>query len=187
MSIREKGRQRSKRLAQVYVFPTGAGPQRGELGVGHGSRKREQPSQKPHEQHGPRVGHELSDENRNEEDAAANDVGDDNGRRIERSETTLERRDGVSGHTRRVRIIWRSACGAPRIHRPFPIGSTRISFAKIWILASTNCELSSICWRDSDPVYQLRLDRLALRRRTRRQSFAAGDLHEGTLPTPCPP
>src|SRR4029453_7776392 len=26
-------------------------------------------------------------------------------------------------------------------------------FAKISILASTNCVLSSICWRDSDPVY----------------------------------
>ena len=94
----QERRERAVRVAQVDVLAAGARPQRGQLRVRHRAGKREQAAEQPDGRASPsrsarcratRIGHE--------EDAAADDVGDDDGGRIERAEPPLERRAARRG------------------------------------------------------------------------------------------
>ena len=83
--------RRPERLAQVDVLTAGARPQRSQLGVGHGARKRERAARKPRTEKPERVGNRRRDLRRREQDAAADDVGHDDRGRVERTETAIER------------------------------------------------------------------------------------------------
>ncbi len=87
----EKRGDRSVGVTQVDVLATGARAQRRELGVRHRAGEREDTAKQPEPQHADPARHEAGDEDRHEEDAAADDVRDDDGGRIERTEPPLER------------------------------------------------------------------------------------------------
>ena len=72
------------------VFTARVGPQRGEFGVGHGPGKREPAPDHPEQENGPRVRDQLRDEDRDEEDAAADDVGNNDGGRVQGAEAPVK-------------------------------------------------------------------------------------------------
>src|SRR5207245_5680071 len=86
----EERRRLAERLAQVHIFAARARPQRRELRICHRARERERATRNPCRQEQRRVGDERGNLRRREQDAAADDVGDDDGRGIERTETALE-------------------------------------------------------------------------------------------------
>src|SRR6185436_18842055 len=79
---------------QIDVLTARAGPQRRELRVGHRAGEGKRAARHPRGEEEHRVGHEHRDLRWREEDAAADDVGDDDGGGVERTETPLERGRG---------------------------------------------------------------------------------------------
>ena len=80
----------SVRLAEVDILSARLRTERGEFRVGHRTHEREHAAGQPCQQKPGRVGHCGGDCRRSEEDSAANDVGNDDGRCIERTEPPLE-------------------------------------------------------------------------------------------------
>src|SRR5215467_5059900 len=77
-------------LAQVHVLATSFGLSGGELRVGQRAGKCECAAEQPHAENSGTVRHQRRDETRRDEDADADDVGDDDGGRVERAETSVE-------------------------------------------------------------------------------------------------
>ena len=88
---REEPGQTAEALAQVHVFTAGLRAPRRELGICQGPRERERPAERPDREHGRGARHHRSDDTRRGEDADADDVGNDDGRRVERSQAPIER------------------------------------------------------------------------------------------------
>ena len=86
----QKRGQRPEGLAQVDVLPASLWQKRGQLGIGHGARKRNRAAEQPDRHHGPRIAHQPRDDRRREEDASPDDVADDDGGRVERAQAAFE-------------------------------------------------------------------------------------------------
>lgn len=106
----QKRRQRSERLPQVDVLAARTRPERRQFRVRHRAHEREGAAGEPDGQHRPRVADKLRHENRDEEDAAADHVRDNDRGRVERTEPAVER-GRQRGHVRQVGVIWRAAGG----------------------------------------------------------------------------
>ena len=93
----QKGRDRPERGAQVHVLSSRARSQRRKFRVGHRAGKREHPARHPGGQEQHRARHGRGDLGRREQDAAADDVGNDERRRVERTEAAFERLRWLGG------------------------------------------------------------------------------------------
>ena len=76
--------------AQVDVFAAGPRPQRRQLGIRRRAAEREHAARHPDAEEQPRVRNTRRDQRRGKENAAANDVGDDDRRGIKRTEAAIE-------------------------------------------------------------------------------------------------
>jgi hypothetical protein len=65
-------------------------PHRGEFRVRHGACERERATDQPHREHGAGARHERRHDDRDEEDAAADDIRNDDRGGVERPEPALE-------------------------------------------------------------------------------------------------
>jgi hypothetical protein len=91
---RPAAEERSKRtvgFAQVHVLAAGTGLESRQFGVGHRAGECERTAREPDEQDAGAVRDRLRDEHRHEEDAAADDVGNDDRRSVKWAESALER------------------------------------------------------------------------------------------------
>ncbi len=88
----EKRGQSAEGLAQIDVFAARLRLPRGQFRVGEGARERERAAERPHAEDRDTARQQGGDEARRREDADADDVGDDNGRRIKGSEAAIKRR-----------------------------------------------------------------------------------------------
>ena len=108
---------------QVDVLAAGPRPQRGQLRVGHRAGERQRPGGQPGEEEEGRMRHGRRDLRRREEDAAADDVGDDDRCRVERPEPAFEGGGGRGSlrHARDYRRArycvssWRSIGNSPSL------------------------------------------------------------------------
>ena len=89
--------QRSERRAQVDVLAAGARPQRRQLRVGHRAGERQPAAGDPRREERQGARHRRGDLRRREQNAAADDVGDDECGGVERPETAFERLFGRGG------------------------------------------------------------------------------------------
>ena len=87
---RQKAGERTEGFAQVDVLAAGLRPQRGQLGVGHRAHEREDSPTDPRQEEPRRVGNCGGNRGRTEQDAAADDIGDDDGGRVEGAESAFE-------------------------------------------------------------------------------------------------
>ena len=86
-----KRRGRTEGAAQIHVLSASARCQGRELGVGQRPRESERASGEPDQQEERCAWNRGGHLRRREENAATDDVGDDDGRRVERTETPRER------------------------------------------------------------------------------------------------
>ena len=94
----------AERLAQVDVLAARLRAPRGELGVRQRARERERAAGGPDAEHRAGRGQQRGDESGRREDADADDVGDDDDRRVERAEPAVEGARAGAGHARRARL-----------------------------------------------------------------------------------
>jgi hypothetical protein len=95
---REKRRQASERFSQVDVLAAGFRLPRRQFGVCQRAGERERAAEHPHAEDRRAVRHQRRDKARRDEDTNADDVGDDDGRRVERAEMSFERGGSRADH-----------------------------------------------------------------------------------------
>jgi hypothetical protein len=83
-------RKPTRRLAQIHILATRTGSQRGKFRVAHGAAERQRAADEPRRQEQPRIGNAGGDEDGEEENAPADDIGYDNRRPVQRAEATFE-------------------------------------------------------------------------------------------------
>ncbi len=94
----EEGREASERLAQVHVLAAGFRLPRRQFRVRQRAGERQRSAEYPHAENRRAVRHQGRDEARRDEDADADDVGDDDGGRVERAEASFERGASRAAH-----------------------------------------------------------------------------------------
>ena len=98
----QKSGHAAERGIEVHVFAAGSRSQRGELGIRHRAGKRERAAGQPRRQKQPRIWNVGRDLSRKEENAAADHIGNDDGRRIVGTEAPLQRGFRRTDHPRRL-------------------------------------------------------------------------------------
>src|SRR5262249_22968482 len=90
----EKSREAAERLAQVHVFATGLRLPRRKFGIGERAEQRQRAAERPDAENRSAVWQQGRNESRRDEDADADDVGNDDRGGIPWTETPFERRKG---------------------------------------------------------------------------------------------
>ena len=120
----EKRREAAERLAQIDILAAGLGLPRRELGVGQRAGERQRAAERPHAENRDAARQQRRRRSRACEDADADDVRDDDGGRVERTETAVER-GAWPGPT--TGLVGDQRAGNGKLGQSRPLRSTRIS------------------------------------------------------------
>jgi len=89
---RQECRERTKRFAEVDVLAACPRPKRGQFRIRHRPGERQCATDEPYPEDGSARPHHLRDDDRHKKNSAADDVGDDDGRGVDRTESSIEQR-----------------------------------------------------------------------------------------------
>ena len=93
--------------AEYGMLPgsTGVRTQRGELRIRERTGERQRAAQQPRKEHRARIRKQAGHDDRDEKNAGPDDIGDDDRRRVQRTEASLERGRGRGAHARSTVVI----------------------------------------------------------------------------------